>query len=406
MDLHQDTIQLRVPPQLRREPEPEAAPKPRGGGRDRYLDLLRALALVRVVLYHHFSWAWLPLVFPSMGIMFSLAGSLMARSLSRPAPGVIRGRLRRLLPPMWLFGAIVITAMVLDGWRPGTGRWWAKLLFWVLPLSDPPFGTGLHGFHGFLGPDWAAPAVEPLWYLRAYLWFVLLSPLLLRALRRFPLPTLLAPLALAVLLNSGVVDLGGRLWDIATDFSTYGACWVLGMARQEGLLRRIPQYLAPSIAPLIMVTGLWLYLGRPIVDPTVRTDIDGLPVAQAVWSVGCVLLLLHLSPSWEEWPSRLERWNGLISLLNSRAVSVYIWHNLALTLALGLTNQLWNVHSVVVHARWLLTSQWFPLMVAVPLIALAVLAFGWIEDVAAKRPPRLFPYPRRRRPPGKRRATA
>ena len=110
--------------------------------RDRYLDLLRALALVRVVIYHNFGWTWLPLLFPSMGVMFALAGSLMARSLSRPAFGVIRARLRRLLPPMWMFGAVVVTAMILDGWGPHSeghpNWWWGKLAFWVLPLSTPP----------------------------------------------------------------------------------------------------------------------------------------------------------------------------------------------------------------------------------------------------------------------------
>src|SRR5689334_2499219 len=46
--------------------EAPAAARPRGV-RDRYLDLLRALALVRVVIYHNFGWTWLPLLFPSMG---------------------------------------------------------------------------------------------------------------------------------------------------------------------------------------------------------------------------------------------------------------------------------------------------------------------------------------------------
>src|SRR4051812_14824854 len=64
-----------------------------GGGRARYLDLLRAVALVRVVTYHAFGWAWLTLAFPSMGVMFALAGSLMARSLDRPAVSVVRGRM-------------------------------------------------------------------------------------------------------------------------------------------------------------------------------------------------------------------------------------------------------------------------------------------------------------------------
>lgn len=52
-----------------------AATAPKAGGRDRYLDLLRAVALVRVVVYHLFGWAWLTILFPSMGVMFALAGS-------------------------------------------------------------------------------------------------------------------------------------------------------------------------------------------------------------------------------------------------------------------------------------------------------------------------------------------
>ncbi len=54
------------------EPEPDAGPA-KGGGRDRYFDALRAIALVRVVAYHTFGWAWAGLVFPSMGVMFTLA---------------------------------------------------------------------------------------------------------------------------------------------------------------------------------------------------------------------------------------------------------------------------------------------------------------------------------------------
>ncbi|MGE7435408.1 acyltransferase family protein [Kitasatospora sp. NPDC001175] len=409
-DLHTETLQLRIPrpapESLSAEQAAEDVPAPRKGGRDRYLDLLRALALGRVVLYHNFGWAWLPLVFPSMGVMFALAGSLMARSLSRPALSVIRGRLRRLLPPMWLFGAILITAMVLDGWGPNSDGhpavWWGELAFWVLPVSTPPFGDNLHGFHGIVEPTWAEQIAVPLWYLRAYLWYVLLSPLMLKALRRQPWITVFTPLALSILINSGLFDQEGRIWETVTDFTTFGSCWILGMAHQEGLLRKLPQYLAPSVAPLIMVAGLWWLLSRPVDDPTVPSDLDSVPIAQAVWSFGYVLLLLHLSPSWERWPRPLERWNGLISLLNARAVSVYLWHNTALVLAIPIIDRLWDVDFMFQHGQWLLRSHWFPLMIAIPLIALFVLCFGWMEDLAAKRSLRLFPWPRRQL--GKRRA--
>ncbi|MFB7944465.1 acyltransferase [Kitasatospora phosalacinea] len=417
---HEDTMALRIPEQWRREaapepapePEPEegAAPRPRKGGRDRYLDLLRALALVRVVLYHNFTWSWLPVVFPSMGVMFALAGSLMARSLSRPALGVIRGRLRRLLPPMWLFGIVMIALQVLDGGGPHSDGhptwWWAKLGFWLLPLSTPPYAEELGGFQHHAEHTWAAQVIVPLWYLRAYLWYVLLTPLMLRALRRFPVLTLCSPLAMVIVMNAFFADqdfVYSRVWETAGDFATFGACWILGLAHQEGLLKRIPQYVLPSIAPLIMVAGFWYLQTRPV-EPGEATDIESWPIAQALWSFGFVALLLHISPSWEQWPRPLERWNGLVSLLNSRAVSVYLWHQLALVASVPLIDQLWGVDLFATDLKWLLTSQWFMLAVAVPLIALLVLVFGWVEDVAAKRPPRLFPYPRR--PRGKRRGAA
>ncbi|MER5639459.1 acyltransferase [Kitasatospora sp. NPDC002227] len=395
-----DTLQLRIVTLA----EPEAPPAPRRGGRDRYLDLLRALALVRVVLFHMFGWAWLPIVFPSMGVMFALAGSLMARSLSRPAFSVIRGRLRRLLPPMWLLGAIVIPGMVLQGWRPGAGNnavdWWVNLFYWILPISDPPYAEQLHHVPGLLDAYWGEHAAGPLWYLRAYLWFVLLSPLLLRAVRRMPWLTMTAPILLCVALDNELIPAPDRIWSVISGISTYGACWILGMAFNEGLLKRVPGYVLPSIMPFFMGAALWW--GATHTDRGESLNMNSTTLSEAVWSFGFVVLLLHASPSWEEWPPRLQRWNGLITLLNSRAVSVYLWHNLAVTTAIELTGLLWYNDFLVKHASWLLNSNWPAFALVIPLIALCIAVFGWVEDLAAKRSPRLFPYPRRQR--GRRRA--
>jgi hypothetical protein len=75
--------------------QPSSPRRPRqdssaGARRDRYIDTLRAGALLRVILYHTFGFAWLPFLFPSMGIMFALAGGLVAASLDRH--NTIRGR--------------------------------------------------------------------------------------------------------------------------------------------------------------------------------------------------------------------------------------------------------------------------------------------------------------------------
>ncbi|MFF8013014.1 acyltransferase family protein [Streptomyces sp. NPDC007929] len=370
--------------------EPAAAVKP---GRDRYFDLLRALALFRVVLYHLTGWAWLPLVFPSMGVMFALAGNLMARSLKRPAVQVIRGRMRRLLPPLWLLGAVGVTGMVLQGWGPdedGHPGWWLlHLTFWIVPLSDPPYAQGLPGVHGFIGENWAADLAGPLWYIRAYLWYVLLSPVLLKALRAVPVVTLLAPIALAVAFEQEWLSLPGeRIPSALTDFSTFGACWILGMAHQEGILRRLPRYIVPSVAPVIALAGLWYALHH---DFGTGNDLDSMPLAQALWSFGTVFLLLHLSPSWSEWPRRLRLFAGTITLLNSRAVTIYLWHNTCILIAATLWDRLWGFPLLEQNVPGLLESVWPVLVLAWILIGACVLAFGWAEDLAARQRPRLWP---------------
>ncbi|MFJ7078207.1 acyltransferase [Streptomyces sp. NPDC098781] len=361
--------------------------------RDRYFDLLRALALFRVVLYHLTGWAWLPLLFPSMGVMFALAGNLMARSLKRPAVQVIKSRVRRLLPPLWLLGVVGVTGMVIQGWGPDAeghpGWWWIHLAYWIVPLSDPPYAEGLPGVHGVIGENWAADLAGPLWYIRAYLWYVLLSPFLLKALRAMPLATILAPIALSLAFEQGWITLPGeRIPSALTDFSTFGACWILGMAHQEGILRRLPRYVVPSVAPVFACLGLWYALNHNF---SMEHDLDSMPLAQALWSFGTVLLLLHVSPSWSEWPRRLRRWDRVITLLNSRAVTIYLWHNICILVAATMWDQLWGIDVMWMHFSWLLESPWPVLAFTWVLICSCIVWFGWAEDLAAKRKPQLWP---------------
>ncbi|MFK0287153.1 acyltransferase [Streptomyces sp. NPDC090499] len=383
-----------------------------GGARDRYLDLLRSLALLRVVIYHLFGWPWLTVLFPSMGVMFALAGSLTARSLNRPAADVIRSRLRRLLPPLWLFGAVLLTMMLTAGWNPlkdpdlGTG--WtgrAQLLDYVLPVGAPPYPEHLGSASGLLDDTWAEQAAGPLWYLRAYLWFVLLSPLLLRAFRRAPLPTVLAPLALTAVLATGLLRIPGETGNAVTDFAVYGGCWILGFAHQEGTLARVPRYAAVSLSCLVMAVGLWWASGHQGPD---GWDLNDIPLAQACWSFGAVVLLLQYSPSWRELPAPLRRWDSWITLSNNRAVTIYLWHNMLIMATVPIIDEAYNLPFLASdRASGLLDSTYGFWMFAVvwPLIAVAVVAFGWVEDVAAGRRARVWPSgPERRRAASRRRA--
>ncbi|MFF6999424.1 acyltransferase [Streptomyces sp. NPDC008313] len=387
------------------EPAPPAPPAPaektpRGPVRDRYFDLLRAIALFRVVLYHLMGWAWLPIAFPSIGVMFALAGNLMARSLKRPAVQVVRSRLRRLLPPLWLLGAIGVTGMVIQGWGPGAedhpGWWWIHLAYWVVPLSDPPSPESLPGIHGFLGESWPVDMAGPLWYIRAYIWYVLLSPFLLKALRGIPWTTILMPIALSAGFEFGWLTIPGERFPSAlTDFSTFGACWILGMAHKEGILQRLPRYVVPSVTPVIGILGLWYATTHGFAP---GNDLDEIPFAQALWSFATVLLLLHFSPTWTEWPRLLRRWDRVITLLNSRAVTIYLWHNLCILVAATMWDQLWGFDVMWMHFSWLLNSPWPVLAFAWILVGTCIVCFGWMEDVAAKRPLQLWPDGAERKP--------
>ncbi|KAF6000064.1 acyltransferase [Streptomyces sp. S1A1-7] len=385
-----------------------SAPAPKKPGRDRYLDLLRSIALVRVVVYHLFGWAWLTVVFPSMGVMFALAGSLMARSLSRPALGVIRGRVRRLLPPLWAFSAVALALMFAGGWNvvkdPDNGGTWGlvKLIDYVIPIGAPPFPWHVGSKSGLLEDTWAVQAAGPLWYLRAYLWFVIASPLLLWAFRRVPWATLLAPLALTAVLGTGLVTIPGETGNAISDFTVYGGCWVLGFAHHEGVLQRVPRYLAISCSALLMAFGLWWASGHLGPD---GWDLNDIPLAQAAWSFGFVVILLQYSPSWQELPGRLARWDKLITLSNNRAVTIYLWHNMLIMATVPIIDQAYNLpfmqsDSAVAaldssYMVWMFLLVW-------PLIGLTILAFGWIEDIAAKRSPRLWPNGAKRKKSGSR----
>ncbi|MFD5989173.1 acyltransferase [Streptomyces cyaneofuscatus] len=377
---------------------PVEAPAPaRKPGRDRYLDLLRAVALVRVVIYHIFGWAWLTVLFPSMGVMFALAGSLMARSLARPALGVIRGRIRRLLPPMWAFALVVVPMMFALSWQPvkAEGLWWfVKLAWYVFPVGAPPYPWSSGDKAGLLEDTWAIQAVGPLWYIRAYLWFVLASPLLLRAFRKLPWATLLAPLGLTAVIGTGLVTIPGETGNALSDFAVFGSCWILGFAHHDGLFEDVPRYLTVSLASIVMGFGLWWASGHLTAD---GWDLNDIPLAQAAWSLGFCVILLQYAPSWQELPGRLARFDRLVTLANNRAVTIYLWHNLVILATVPLIDLLWKIPYVDAHLGSTVEATYTLLMTLLvwPLIGLVIFCVGWVEDVAAKRRPRLWPDGRR-----------
>jgi hypothetical protein len=297
----------------------------------------------------------------------------MAKSLERPAAKVLKSRLRRLLPPFWFWGFFVVLAMLIHDWMPG----W-QIVYWIVPLGDPP------------GNAWGEQAWEILWYLRTYLWFVLLSPALLWIFRKAAVPVLLLSLVPVLVLNflwSGPDNrFGSALWDL----STYLFCWILGFAHREGVLQQTRPVLVCVLSGAAMAYGAWYAFSHQAGFGTYDLDED--PLAQAFWSAGFVTLLMWAKARYRIDFARLTRLRALdrtVTVFNARAVTIYLWHEIALVLAVPLIDRFWDVPAFETYLP--LDSQWFMFGIGWILIAAFVLLCGWVEDVAARRKPRLLP---------------
>jgi hypothetical protein len=305
--------------------------------------------------------------------MFALGGSLTARSVDRSARRAVTSRLRRLLPPLWLMGAIVVPVMLWHGWpdRPS----WSQFALWILPVADPP------------ASDWGEPAAGVLWYLVTYLWLVLLSPLALKVFRRFPLPTIVLPLFALLLDEQYTALLGDAGGSVLTDVLTFWACWMLGFAHRDGLLQRVRMAVLVPLAVACVAGGLtWAYLGRDG-----DFELANVPAGYGLYSMGFVLILVRLAPPMG-WLARRPGLNGFVTFVNARAVTIYLWHNVAITIGLLLADrwEAWRLGPFEYAADG---------VAAVALLAVVVAAIGWVEDLAARRRPQLLPWPARVSPP-------
>ena len=340
--------------------------------RSRWLDVLRAIALVRVVGYHVLGWGWLSFVFPSMGVMFALGGSLMLASLRRAeAVDVIGRRIKRLLPPFWLFGLFIVPVMLWHGFGeepvPDAAQW----LFWVVPILDPP------------GSEWANDATVVLWYIRTYLWLVLLTPLLLAAWRRRPAVAMAVPLGIVVvdaLLDGGVRDFGSVGTGVV-DAAVFAGCWMLGFAHRDGSLRRLAAGRAVLLAGAAIAVGVAWALSHPAGDDGI--DLNDIPLGQSLVSLGAVLLVLRYTPRLA-WLERVPGLGRLVTVINARAVTIYLWHNVAIALAGPINERLgWPSLGALIGTSVVLTTVF-------------ALGLGWVEDLAAGRRPALLPGPGQR----------
>ena len=83
-----------------------------------YLDLLRLIALIGVIVYQWFGWNWTPIAIPFAALTFTVAGALIAASLDRSSAfpwTVLAKRVRRVVLPVWGLAAVAVPLLVWYG---------------------------------------------------------------------------------------------------------------------------------------------------------------------------------------------------------------------------------------------------------------------------------------------------
>jgi CubicO group peptidase (beta-lactamase class C family)/peptidoglycan/LPS O-acetylase OafA/YrhL len=343
---------------------PDTRPAPE---RSTFLDALRSLALARVVLWHTFGTVALSYV-AAMPLMLFVAGSLAGPSSgSHGALDYYGRRLRRLLPPLWAYAVVAWLVFLVGGLaslQPGLGLDRASVLWWIFPLWDP------------VGPEWAVAWWAPLWYLRSYLWLVLLTPLLVAGVRRAPIVTLTLS-ATAVLGSGFVTEWGLGPSAPVRDLILFGFFWIAGLVYSQGKLTVAPPRLLIAAAGVVGAVGLLWMAARPVPLGIVNASHTAHFLLGAAW----ILLVIGLERPITRIAvrPRLAEW---IAVFNRRAVTIYLWHAAAAYGAYVLVGEL-GIEGIM--------RPVVLLGAVVSMTAVSVFAFGWVEDLAARRRPRRWP---------------
>jgi CubicO group peptidase (beta-lactamase class C family)/peptidoglycan/LPS O-acetylase OafA/YrhL len=351
-------------------------PSPTATNRDAALDLLRTVALGRVMLWHAFAAPWMTF-FAAVPLMFFVAGTLLAESSQGvPYGALMRRRARRVLLPLWVYGAAVAVAGLLrepPGWHTlaaaPTALWHA--VTWIVPLVDPA-GSEWHG--GWLSTH--------LWYLRAYVWILILVPLLVRLSRSAArsLGVWLVVVAALELCNRlDVPVIGAGLSSVLVgDALTYAGFVLLGMAyrrRCDPLPVRL--LAAGSVTAGGATVAYVAFAGLPA---------GGVNESYAAVALTGITWLLAAGAAQDPIRKLAERPHvrRATEAVTRRAVTVYLWHPAAIVVAYAVLNGSDRFPRMSVVHHWPVPAV-LVVILALASTIVATAGLGWVEDLAARR---------------------
>jgi len=310
------------------------------GDRDRYVDFLRAWAIVLVVFGHWLitglvrepngaidapellatvPWTqWLTLGFQIMPLFFLAGGHAAggswerARTDGRTATGWVGQRALRLLLPAGVYSGLVLVAVAICaavGVDPDT----LALVGWAMAMQ--------------------------FWFLPVYLLLSAATPVLHTAHRRWGLRVPVAMGAVALVADTLVVTVHAPGVGLLNYVLVWGVAYQLGFCWRDKLLTErsaLPAFMA--VGGVVAFAALvWLGpfpVSLILVTGQSPSNTNPPSAAMLAWAVGQAGLVLLLAPALRRLLERAQLWR-LVRPLGGASMTLYLWHMLPVLIVAG-----------------------------------------------------------------------
>lgn len=303
-----------------RRPLERTAP-PIETGRDSFLDVVRGISIIRVMFWHALGYWWISWAFAAMPAVFYVSGAVLAKSLATAGCWpVIKSRLRALVGPYYAFVVLALAIVVLAApsiVRDDT----ADVLSWLIPYRAP---AALAWEDGWLS--------APLWFLRALVIILALTPLVRPIGQRIPGAVQFVAWGASLVALDWWVDQQSTVMSTAVvrgvaDIVCFGGFFALGVSGHS-LRNRLSRRLRFLLAATFAGSAVAWALITPPTDMVVNNSYVLFGLVGLGWL--CTLLAIedHLRHLGTIPP--LDR---LVGWITTNAMSIYLWHTLALVFA-------------------------------------------------------------------------